>query len=215
MKVHDAFIALGTLLYVGVTQIDSADLRREAQSDERLVICTLYEIQGMSAFPHRSEISHIHCVTDAGETFRVTNISDDLSDGLRSGQTQISVPRSRISSSIIDMAAVEGEIVQYQNLRYKKVDREGTFRLAVIRVRDINGLSPDKNSSQISDDIFGTNGDSLNLVSFFDVLLFLFHNASLPFCTKKTLHSSFCYRSQVMMNAQEVKSNGSQELVPT
>jgi len=168
MKVYDAFITLSALLYAGVIQIDAVDVHIEAQSDEGSVRCNLYEVNGMPTFPRRSEILRIHCLTEAGETFRVINISDDLSDEIRSGQAQILVPLSSVLDGIIDLSTFEGDLLQYQNMRYPRIDRKGIFRLAVIRVTDINGLSPDKNAAQLSNDIFGTDGDPANLVSGYD-----------------------------------------------
>jgi len=166
MKFQNVFTTLvGILFCNGITQISAVDIFREIQVDESTVECAIYEVHGMPISPHAPGMEHIRCVTDNGINFEVINAPKDFMDSGGSGQIKISVPPSNLLNGAIDLAAGEGMVVQYQNSRYRAPDREGDFRMAVIRVTDRNNVSPDKSASDLSDDIFGTNGDPLNLVT--------------------------------------------------
>ena len=132
--------------------------------------------------PGEAEIeSTFRCVTDDGIARTVTNIPEDFfhAEKFQSGKTQISVLASGISARTsnrisdtasrhekIDMTEGSAKIVS-NNRKVKRelsLKMEGDFILAVIRVSDIYNHSPDNTAAEISNNIFGTSGDSLNMV---------------------------------------------------
>ena len=136
------------------------------------------------ALPGVSEIEpKFRCITEHGQAMRVTNIPNDFfkQETFQSGKTKISFIsssiRKRISSDesedpfqhgVIDIVADSAMIVKDNGRsrieRVSSFAHKGDIRLAVIRVSDEYLHSPDHTADQISDKVFGTHGDPVNLV---------------------------------------------------
>ena len=94
--------------------------------------------------------------------------SDRISDAVsRHEVIDMTVGLGKIVSrhEVIDKTARLGEISLHSKINNaSSVSREGKLTLAVILVRDEHGNAPDYTALQISDEVFGTNGDPSNLV---------------------------------------------------
>jgi len=107
----------------------------------------------------------IRCVSELQKRYIVINIPVDFFETtpLISGSTQIVVEKVGVLGSFIDIEKGSGELVG--NFRRAPVPREGDFTLAVIRVTAAGRNSPTDSAAQISDYVFGTDGDQLNLLT--------------------------------------------------
>ena len=122
-----------------------------------------------------------------GKALTVKNMSKNFLKGnpLRSGKTRVSFSASVIKTqtsklktgdeylhSIIDMSAGSGMIISDDTSNNNEARsfpqdsaRDGDYHLAVIRVTGNDGYTPGHNARQISENIFGTSGDTtLNMV---------------------------------------------------
>jgi len=138
----------------------------------------LYPKYSTACYVHRARTSKDK---NDGKALVVTKFYEKFTElkPFQSGTTQISVLSSDIKTKtshressraslygVSGMNAESGMIVS----NVKRIDsassfpREGDFTLAVIRVRDNYGHSPDYTAAQISDNIFGTGSDTLNMV---------------------------------------------------
>jgi len=121
----------------------------------------------------------ICCVMDNGRSISVINIPEDFFITFESSKTQLLVPTSSIKTrssdleygdvlhrDVIDLTEEWDVIVQQDNTmkRSSSNTQTGDLNLAVIRVTDSYGHSPIHTAVEISDHIFGTQNDDLNLV---------------------------------------------------
>jgi hypothetical protein len=91
----------------------------------------------------------------------------DLFQTLNSTNKVLTVPRSLITdSNIID---TEGDIeaIRIEDIEPIMPPREGTRTVIVVLVKDTVGNSPSMSENEASDRIFGTNGDTSNLVDLY------------------------------------------------
>lgn len=132
----------------------------------------------------------LYCVMDDDSSIQVINIPEGFFDlePFHSGKTQVLVRSSGIKLrnfvlksgevshyDVIDLTKGSGAIVPHENTTNRQLSStwSGSFNVAVIRVTDNAGNSPTNTAIEISDHIFGTNNDSLNLVSGENCLLYL------------------------------------------
>jgi len=156
-------------------------LRTQSKESDSPILCNLFSTCHLT-LPGEAEIEPtFRCVSDDGKTRTVTNIPKDFFqiEAYQSGETRISVLASGISKrtsdrisdavsghEVIDMIAGSGKIVS-NNSKSDIVlssNLEGAYSLAVIRVSDTYNHSPAA-AAEISDHIFGTSGDPLNVVT--------------------------------------------------
>jgi len=160
-------------------------LRTQSQESDSRILCTLFSTPHLT-LPGKAEVEPtFSCITDDGKAKTVINIPDNFFqiNDFKSGETQISVLASGIverkphqisdavsrykvidmtaGSGKVDMTAGSGKVVSNN----KKCNGEDVCNLAVIRVSDAYGNSPDYNAAEISDHLFGTSGDPLSLVT--------------------------------------------------
>ena len=144
-----------------------------------LIMVEFFPDRGMRHIP-----SEIRCVEkNTKRSYTVVDIPDNVKSAISGDENHpglinplVSIPTSYMAKSnpsIIDLKfdsraieilddvddtsskAAVGTSKQFQ----------GTSPTVVIRVKSGDGLSPTKTAAQLSDDIFGTNGDVMNLVS--------------------------------------------------
>lgn len=124
----------------------------------------------------------ICCVMDNGNSISVINIPNDFFKlkKFESGKMQLLIPISSIKTrtsdldsedalhhGVIDLTEESDVIVQQDNARKKSSSNAQTsdLSLLVVRVTDNSGHSPQHTAVEISDHVFGTDNDDLNLVS--------------------------------------------------
>jgi len=162
--------------HVSIANSTQNNLRVRSLNSESRILCNLISIFYMPLDGAQEIEPTLRCETDDGRSMPVTNISQDFfqKGNFQSGKTQVSVLASSIESRIsdlesgsqhdvIDMTARSGEILLYgQGINnIPSSSRLGNFTLAVIRVSDNVGHSPDITQEKLSDDIFGNHSLSL------------------------------------------------------
>jgi len=195
MRLSFALVTFPTLLllnFVASNDVRTANtqnrLRIRKPKPKDLITCNLFSINSIP-LPNTPDIEpRLSCIMDNGRAVAVKNMSKDLLKGelLRSGKTQVSFSASDMKPQtsmlkmggeylpdIIDMSAGSGTIIlddtSNNNNKARSVPqdntREGDYHLAVIRVTG-NDSTPGNTAQQISENIFGTSGDTtLNMVA--------------------------------------------------
>jgi len=162
-------------------------LRKRIPKPKELIACNLFSIHRIP-LPNTPDIEpSLCCVMNNGKALAVKNMSKNFFKGnpFRSGKTLLSFSASMIKTQtsmlktgdeylhdVIDMSAGSAMIISddtSNNIRARSFSqdsaREGDYHLAVIRVTGKDGYTPGDNALQISENIFGTSGDTtLNMV---------------------------------------------------
>jgi len=137
--------------------------------ESETLICTLFLIAiapplGVESSEFQDETTR--CVSTSDKAYTVVNIPEDFFEPTPfiSGSTQIEVEKLGIFGRFIDIKKGSGRILE-NIFRKTPVPREGDFTLAAIRVTAAGKNSPTDSAAQISDYLFGTYGDKLNLLT--------------------------------------------------
>jgi hypothetical protein len=149
------------------------------QQEDRIV-CSLAMVEFFPARGSRDIPSQLRCIEKTtNKSYILSNLPDNLKRGISEENayllnTLVSIPASRAKNdpTIIDLN-YDSRDIQFIGIDGDKsaVERtiskqfQGTSSTVVIRVTSGDGLSPTKSAAELSDDIFGTDGDLMNLVS--------------------------------------------------
>jgi hypothetical protein len=148
------------------------------RQDDRIV-CTLAMVEFFPAKGRSHIPSELRCIEKDSpyQSYILSNLPDNLREGTSGDNayllnTLVSIPvsRARNDSTIINLNydskniqffGTDGDNSAVERTFSKQF--EGTSSAVVIRVTSGDGFSPTKTAAELSDDIFGTNGDLMNL----------------------------------------------------
>jgi len=171
MKLSRLFAALAALTSVGATdhhETSGEQLRvlHSVFEGERL-FCTLYESHSLLPIPGGQGTERLACATGDGRVYTLTDVPTDFFDEhpFVSGSIRMSVLNSCVyDSDYINMTAGAAEMLD-SNVANLSANTKSVRTLIVMRVVDSRSVGPTLSKAALSDGIFGTGEDIINLSS--------------------------------------------------
>jgi len=187
MKLSFTVFAIHVLLLQKYVTSSHVDVKSRTNSiQERNILCTLFSTHRMTLHDNPeiepTEIKPtICCVMDNNKSISVINIPNDFFKLKKfvSGKMQLLVPTSSIKTQTSDLDSEytlhhgvidlteESDFIVLQDNKIRKLSpkaQTSDLTLLVVRVTDNSGHSPKHTVKEISDHVFGTDNDDLNLV---------------------------------------------------